>query len=453
MKTILIVISRGFLARNIITTGVLQELLKRPQTRIVFCVPKGTAAFLRKEVPGEMLVFEEYAEHPTTKLRKVLIFFLRYSTINRTTINLAWYGSGKARQYKWIYGLSFPFLFLIGIFPWSRSIFQYLEAVLFPDTHYDFFFKKYTPDLVLLTNIVGQLDIAFIKAARRHAVRALAMTKGWDNLDKYHMQIKADKLIVQAQPLREYASRYQGYSPADVFVGGFPAFDIYHSPETLLSRDEVCVRFGLDPTRKILFYGSEGVWSSNDDAIVEDIIRWMHEDAFDMPCSLILRPHFSEVSHHRFARFRGMSHVFVYDQLRLVPGFVDLWYPDADEVRLFASSIMHSDVMLCVRSTLTLDAIQCDRPVINFTTRAYLEKNGRDSTSNLYEHTFYRDLLRLGAVNLVPGDKDMIPAINACLKDPGAKSMERDIVRKVYCNEASEPSSHEKIAQYVLSFL
>ena len=452
MNTIFFVVTRGLIMRNIVQTGVLDALKLKGDVKLVLFVPKDTVSFLKDEINDPDITFEVYEPDPPKPGKKYFLFFLRFSLITRTGMNLAWHGSGKAKQYKWVYGLAFPLLLILSVIPGIRQFFQSLERVIYPDTQNDHFFDTYKPDLVVVTSIIGQADIAFIKSARRKKVKSVALTKGWDNLDKYHLQEQADKLVVQAKPLVGYAKRYQGYRKGDVFVGGFPSFDIYRKPQDLMSREEVCKRFGLDPSRKVLFYGSEGVWSRNDTEIVERLSGWVRDDAYEVPCSLIVRPHFSDIELHHFAEQAGKEHVFLYDDMRIVEGFADGWYPSQEEIHLFASAIMHHDVMMCVRSTLTLDAITVGKPVINITTRAFIEPSGKDSTGNLYEHIFYDDLLSHDAVILSKGDDELLAAVNRCLKNPEEKAIEREVVQDVYCGVNDAPS-HERIASYIHSSL
>ncbi len=449
--TIFIVMSRGFLVRTIVRTGILAELKSRITARYVFVVPPGTPAFLREEINDPDIIFEEHGDEFTSKIRKLFIFFMRFSRITRTGMSLAWEGSGKRGHYRLRYALLFPFFILISCIPGKERIFRFIEERLYVDHTYDALFMKYKPSLVLATNIVGSLDTSFVKAARRFGVRSVAMTKGWDNLDKYRLQVKADKLIVQSYPLVAYAQHYQGYKPEDVFVGGFPTFDVYGEP-VAYSRDEVCKKFNLNPGRKILFFGSEGVWSSNDVEIVEKLAGWVRDNAFAEPCCLVIRPHFTDLASGRFDAFRNREHIHVYDQMRTCKDFPDRWYPTEDEHHLFAA-VMHAlDVMICVRSTLTLDAAMCDKPAVNLTKRAFIADNGRDETMNLYKHTFYRDFLARNSVAMAGSDDEIKAIVNAYLLQPALHRNERAQVRKLYCAEDPK-SSHVRIAEFVVSQL
>ena len=178
MKTIFVTVSQGYLARTLFTTGIVAELLKDPHVRVVAFVPHGAKDFMVREHVHERLIFESCRDVAYTRLRKAFVFFSRYVLINATSINLAYYGSGNARHFGRLYAALFPLLFLLDCVPYIREIIQFINVRFFPDTTFDHYFETYKPDVVLASNILAKIDVAFVKAARRHAAISIAMTKG-----------------------------------------------------------------------------------------------------------------------------------------------------------------------------------------------------------------------------------------------------------------------------------
>jgi len=240
------------------------KLRTREGVRYVLFVPEGTEEFLRRDLNGPELVFEAYSEISFSQFRKhVFLFFLRFSLITRTGINLAWHGSAKRQWHGWSFFFAFPLFLVLHFTPYARDVFQYLEEKLYPDPLHDHFFEQYKPNLVVVTNILAQPDIAFIKSARRFGVESVGMTKGWDNLDKHNLQVKPDKLIVQNKKLLGYAMKYQRFAPEDVFIGGFPAFDIFFVRTQSLQIVEHRSNRGIDVRAITLTLPCRADWQSS----------------------------------------------------------------------------------------------------------------------------------------------------------------------------------------------
>ena len=289
-----------------------------------------------------------------------------------------------------------------------------------------------------------------MKEARKRGIRTVSMPKGWDNITKALYRFVPDVLVVQNEYMRRGAVRSQGIPREKIAVVGFPQFDWYRRPEILLSREDYCASVGFDPKKKIIFFGSEGRWAPHDDRIVSLLATWVRDGAFVAPCSLFVRPHFSDIKERRFDKMRGVSKDVVIDESFTVSDFFsDNWDPGVEETKKFINLIYHMDVLVTVASTLTLDAACFDKPIINVVFNVlHHPKTGRDNSHLLYTQDHYDWVFETDAVDLVKSKEELRENINRYLVNPSRKSTERSVLRDTLCYKIDGRAS-ERLADVI----
>ncbi|MEK7179074.1 MAG: hypothetical protein AAB727_02345, partial [Patescibacteria group bacterium] len=306
-KTIFIVITRGFIVRSILRSGVL-EGLKDANYRIVIFFPtnrKEIPDYLRREFEDEQVILEGV---PDVVARGYSFFpdkasFLVYTSSSwvYSQINLK-----RLQRSRFLKYFDIVFYGTLSKLHFLKTLVRFLERKIFDHDAYAHYFEKYEPSLVFSTSVMAKLDISMMKEARKRGIPTLSMPKSWDNVTMQLYRFVPDRLIVQNNIMKKSVARVQRINPDDIFVCGFPQFDWYRRPEILVSREEFCRWYGIDPRKKIIFYGSEGAWSGDDENAVSLLASWVNsQDALIEDCVLIIRPHFSEVARGRFDRFKN----------------------------------------------------------------------------------------------------------------------------------------------------
>ena len=455
VKTIFIVIYRGLIGRNIFRSDIFKILKNRSDLKIILFLPPGVPEYFKQEFGGENIIFEEINPPKLSRFRKmVFMYLLKHHLFTVTTRSAAWFGSGKPRRglkEKLNYIIFWPALFILSKLPFSSKMFQYLEAKLYPDTLYDEYFDKYKPDALFVTNLLSTTDSPFIKAAKRKAVPSICLLKSWDNLDKYGMQAKVNKLLVQNSNLKKMALRWHGYKDNEVEIVGFSQFDIYTKKDLIMPRDEFFKKTGLDPNRKIIFFGSEGKWSPNDESQIDVIYKAIQESKFSSPCSLIIRPYFGDIYKDRYKPYKDRPNIYVDDSHRIHKFWPDMWDPTGEELVLFMNILRYSDVTINIKSTLALDAACLDKPIIAVRYGAFIN-NGRDATPDLYDHLHYVDVMKTGGLNVVDNDGELLAAIDGYLKNPILHHEGRERLRNELCGPW-DGLSGKRVARHVINFL
>ncbi|HEY4524550.1 MAG TPA: CDP-glycerol glycerophosphotransferase family protein, partial [Candidatus Paceibacterota bacterium] len=300
------------------------------------------------------------------------------------------------------------------------------------------------------TSIITSFDQEFLKEARYRRIKTAAMPRGWDNVNAKLYRHTPDLLIVQNPEMRRQAIQVQNLPAERVRVTGFPQFDWYRRPEILLTREEFCRRTGLDPKRKIIFWGSSGKWTPDDGSVAQTIIAAVRENKLVTPANLIIRPHFSDLAARRFDHLADGRTVFVDKNYTPSDFFRDGWDPSVAETVMFVNTMHHADVVISLCSTLVLDALCFDKPIINTAYRSFYDGQGRDVSSLLYAFDVYAPILTEEAVDLVKSETELVSAINRYLVNPAYRRANRARARDRMCYQV-DGQAGQRIAEVISS--
>lgn len=455
-KTIFITITRSFLTRNILRSGTLEHLKRCGYRIIVFFQAKEVPTYLKKEFEDDLVSLHAFTPVPHWFHRRINIL-KRYLIETHISKLVARFESHKQRTLSsgLITSLA-PSLFArsarlaviktLGRLPVARRLFRFLEKYVFLQRSAiaNFYFDRYAPDVILSTSLISDFDILFLKEASRRGVPTISMPKGWDNVTKEYYPFLPDWFAVPNEVSASCATTLQDMNPARVRAVGLPQFDWYARPEIRLSREEHLRAKGLDPARKLIFFGSEGAWSQNDWRIAELLYEWIKSDALGAPSQLFVRPHYSDVQSPKFDSLRGKPHVFV-DDYPKIDFLADRWDPTVPLTIDFTNSILHADVVVNIASSLTLDAASADRPVVLIGFGCEFEGETDVTIPKLYGSDHMRWVADAGGAPRADNPEDLKRLVRGALEEPHTYAAGRARLRERLCYRVDGKSS-ERLA-------
>lgn len=460
-KTIFIVITRSFLIRNVLRSGVVKYLKQRGCRVVIFLQTlkgKDIPEYLREEFEDENVILEKIGQPLLNDFfDRFYKIFVRWTSLlvysdSTWAYSKAGNVNSRSRMWLWKYVERFIFSILTKIHFLKRFV-RWLEKVVFTSKIYSGYFEKYQPNIVFSTSIISGIDIAFMKEARERGVKTIGMTKGWDHASRVLYRFIPDRVIIQNYTMKDYLVKYQRIDSSIIRVCGFPQFDWYTREDLLVSREEFFSGLKLDPKKKLIFFGSEGAWSIGDDVIVEILAKFINSNQLSSPSSLLVRPHFSDILTERFNRFKKNGVIEIDHNISYQESLPGNWDPDLKEIGYFVNLMCHTDVLINVASTLTLDACCFDKPIIaiGFSVLHNL-RSGKDVTNTYYEMDHYQDVLKTGAVDLVKSEQELLDSLNKYLAHPGHKREERKILLNKLCYKV-DGNSAKRISDEILSML
>lgn len=434
MKTVFIMLSRGFVARNILRTATFPRIVAEPDVRVVLFVPPNIPDYFAAEFgkyPNVVLEESDDLEFGAFR-RKVFEPLLQKMVYSDTSRFFMRYGGRGSKRNKhpfnaWLGHLGAS---VITKLPFFIPLFRWIEFHVWPDRDFDHFFEKYHPDLIVATAIKTKRDLAMMKAARRHGVRSVGMSRSWDNLDRILIAFPPDVLMIQNEVMKDLGVRLHKLRPGQLEVTGFPQFDLYQQSDTFMSRDAFLRSLGLDPAKKTVMFGSEGVWAPHGPGVAALVSRLAAEGKFGESVNVIVRPHFSDLTFERegtpYDDLVGKPGVYVDQHFRAQKFFTDKWDPSFAEMKHLANELKHTDVLVTYATTLAIEASIVDTPIVNINYRLPEEpKNDGPFFGMFYGSSHFSNVVRAGATRLVTSENDLIDAVKEALAHPELRRAER----------------------------
>ena len=458
MRKILLTISRGWIARNLLHNE-FYKILRENCELIIITTAADSDRFIGEfSHPNVRFIAMDEKGHNSLD---ALIFFFHKNLIYNSTVDQKnrWgiIGDPKSRKPIFFFYLIKKIIFIpLSKMKFLRELFRLVDYFFLQKNEVNKYLKvldREKPDLVLSTNVYSDSEAALIKAARKRKIFTLGIPKSWDNSNKNGLRAKTDVMFVWSEFMADEVIKYQNYKDKKVKILGIPQFDDYTDKNLIMNRKEFCEIYELDPGRRIIFFGSEGKLLPTDAEIADIIYEDILTNKFNEPSQLLVRPHFGYKDDDlKFKSLFGRDRVVV-DRLNNPSDcFRDSWDYSSEFTKRFVNCLYHSDVIVSTYSTLTLDGAAFDKPLINiaFDGRKFVPYDR--SVARWEMATYFKKVLNTGAVWNVNNVSELRNAINSYLDNPSKLSKERELLRARFCFKI-DGQSGKRFANEVLNLL
>ena len=436
--TIFITVGEWFVLRNVLKTHFFPALREHsPNALIVFIVEYGTLAQYEPEFsvfPGT--VVEEAGDPKKVSVfEKVVSFFARNGLatgVNEVLQHRAW-DAGETYippfTKRW-------FGKLLGRSRLFQQLVRKLELKIQPSATLAGLFDRYKPSLVFGTTLINsQVDVPVLREALHRGIRAVAMTRSWDNLSgSGFLRVIPDRFFVQNKHLYEIAHTEHFVPKERMEIFGIPHYDYNFDQSLVLSREEFCRQVGLDPAKKIILYAAVGTFVFRKEAEMARILDEVAQKIGNAQVIFRLHPAFP-MDTGTLATTRVIPDTGA--RLHEIPHLINTLY--------------HMDVMVTIGSTMIIDAAAFDKPVVSAIFDGY---SGQDdywySTRCFYDYSPTKVLLYSGAVRIVKNKEQLVTEIKAYLADP---TRDKDARQKIIARFAApyDGRAGERLADLVVN--
>lgn len=247
---------------------------------------------------------------------------------------------------------------------------RYLTWMFRLDDDFLHLFRRLQPDLVFnCSHIHGRAAELPAKIAHRMGYPTAGFIFSWDNLtSRSRIFVPYDDYLVWHDGMREQLlGQYSKVDPSHVHVTGTPQFDYHFKPEYRLSREELCRRIGIDPSRPFVLY-TTGMAKHfpEEHRTVELVIGLLdelaREGAIPEKPQLVVRTYVKGTSKAMYALAeRDIPDVVLPPVL-----WDEKWsMPQPDDLALYTSLLRECVLGINPASTVTLELMMHDKPVIN----------------------------------------------------------------------------------------
>jgi len=450
MKTILITVSHGAVAKNILRTKVIKTMLARPEVRVI-CLMKfpDRVSSYKSEISHERLIYDSFYGVPKGALERVFSF-LKFSMMRTATTDLRqrilYYERGNYIRYA-----SRKLLNIIIARPSVRRILRFFDYRFISDSGFGAILEKYRPDVVCLSHLFDDSEISLLREAKKRKIATIGFINSWDKLTaRCSLRLLPDKLIVFNKIVKQEAVEHADMPEERIAVCGIPQYDQYIT-EKPASKEEFCAKTGLNPAHSIILFATMGGAFSDSDWEMIDLLRFIIEKERPIPDSQL----FVRFQPNDFINERELAKRpwLKYD----LPGIrfgkersVD-WDMGFEELKHLTDTLANIAVLISYASSISIDAAIFDKPVININ---FEIKNSTalKAPTFYYKTDHYQKALRHGGIRLIRSKEELVDVIKVYLRDP---SLDREGRKRLVDEQCwrLDGRSGERVANAVLEAL
>lgn len=448
MKTIFISCFHPYTSRNILATDAFGFLTRAQDLRTILFVHDRKKKYIEKHFFSSGVVVEGISfDAPSKRLPTLFMKRMAKFSLDSHSVRIQRYMKWKFEK-KYIY---LVFSLVSKAVSASQRLRAFMRAVDYrvaKKDRYEHYFQNYRPDAVLITDILNERDVELAQNARFFNVPVIGMVRSWDNLTLHGlMRFLPELLLVASEEVKIQAETLNDCSRNQIQIVGIPHYDKYvHGAK--ISRNEFFDAMKLNISRGLIIYAPIGDFYIANNITDRHIISLLA----DLDTNLIVR--FSPTVPVRDMEHAAtpFSHV-VFDR----PGvnfnkkdIGDQELSTEDDDRLL-HELFFSDVVVCGPSTVALDAVCLDKPVIivNFhpDTRGYY-----DGIARRYDYDHFKFAIRCGAFRVANSKKELYALIKQYMNNPSLDAHGREILRHAYCGPG-DGKSGARTAHAIIDFL
>ncbi|PIT90966.1 hypothetical protein COU17_03370 [Candidatus Kaiserbacteria bacterium CG10_big_fil_rev_8_21_14_0_10_49_17] len=456
MKTILFVLPSKMNIRDLVLIpgGVFDMLSKKKDIRLVVVIPRGQykkfqSELMEREERGEAIFEVVDTTSPKRWYQKAFMFFVKYLVWTDTMQLLAREGvradvpPAGGRQYLfWVKRLVYQ---IFGRIPFIKTVVvPRLFLVLFLESPYKNLFEKYHPDLLFISDVKPFWGLYLLAEAKRRGIRSVQMPGNWDHF-KYYFPLQSDVLLTNNEPLAEEAYGYENYKRESVSVVGFPRFDFFLRSRETETREAFLKRYGFPENANVILFVSEGPYVLDDGDIVDMLLEKIEDGTFPDNTYILLRPYPPYPGQHgegeKYGVFEGNPRV-AFDT-------TNSWKA-VDNLSNFVSLIAHADVVVETYSTVAIESLVFEKPVVNIGFDGRHTRKKEQSVTRFVHLSHFQHITKTGGVPTVTSEQELIDTVSAYLTDPSHNKEARARARERMCGPL-DGASARRLAERIVT--
>lgn len=317
--------------------------------------------------------------------------------------------------------------------------------------------KQDKPNQVFFTHQRPPYLAPFLYAAQQLKIPVCTFIFSWDNLaSKGRMMGTFDAYFVWSDLMKnELLSFYPNTKDENVNVVGTPQFEPYVMPKYETTIDKFYSKFHLDENTKTICYSCADISiGKNDPIVISAIANANRNNQIKEKVQLLVRTSPAEDD----ARFKEIRDAFP-EILWNVPKWIltrenhaETWsqrVPSEEDIVDLRAILQYVDLNVNMCSTMSLDFMLFDKPVIN--TVFGNSQNGLYDDQRFLDYGHFKKVVESGSVTIARNESELIEQINHVLSHPKEKTVQRKAMIHLQISKPLEGTS-KRIA-YALSHL
>lgn len=435
LKYLGLVITDGVGFRNFVLSDFVYEAQKQFNEVIIYsCIPK--ECFVEFNFSCKIVELPEFREKFLTwffrKLKEVA--HLQKFAENNFGINDN-LKSNKSQLYN-LRGLANKFIFrLTKYFHSEKNILYYNKLQQYTYQNYSVSRKFYdllirdAVDILFFTHQRPPFIAPLIYQAEKLGIKTAAFIFSWDNLaSKGRMSGNFHYYLVWSDLMKqELLHFYESIKSKNIAIVGTPQFEPYVLDRYAITKEEFHKKFNINSKLKTICFSCGDISTSkNDELYIETIANFILQNQLREKVNFIVRTSPAEKGADRFEHLINKFDFIVwnYPKWKLARNtHQELWtqrIPMVQDLVDLRAILEHSTIFVNMLSTMSLDAMNFAKPVINPAFGNNINELYDDQRFLNYKHI--QHVLESKAVAIVKNEVELLNAINVSLEKPNIRA-------------------------------
>ncbi len=462
MSKIGVVIVDGVGFRNFALSNFFDELLEENKKIVIFSGLKKEVYKDKKFDSIEIIELDVYKE---SKVSWVFRKTKEVAHLQKNKSSIAIKNNLNNRRPK-SYGLKANLTRLIILFTlifhsekWIEFYF-YLQRLSFRNNDcYKKYFKvleKSNCDLLFFTHQRPSYLALLFDAAKKQQIRTVSFIFSWDNItSKGRMAADFDGFLVWSQLMKdELKSFYPTLNSNKIYVVGTPQFEPYVLDKYFMDKATFLKVFNINPNKKILYYSCGDVSTSKLDPLYIETIALAIKNKKIEDVNFIVRTSPAE-DNTRFQKIikEYPNIIWNFPDWKLTrENHTETWsqrVPTRKDIIDLRAILSFSDININMCSTMSLDIMLFDKPVINAVFGN--KENGLYNDQKYLNYSHYAKVVKSKAVTIAKNKEELLVQINEALTKPNLRKESRKNLINLEIGKPLEGTS-KRIVEVLKSF-
>ncbi len=326
---------------------------------------------------------------------------------------------------------------------WVRNRLDAMERRVFLDNdEVGSVVDRISPKLLVSTYPVSILEACFLYAAGNSGITTVSQLLSWDNItSKGRFSVVSDYYVSWGPIMSEELLEYYDVPESRIFECGVAHFDEHVNGVVQGACARALQEIGLDPERPFLLFGMSSPTVSPREI---DVVEWLSDAVrrgdFGSEIQLVVRPHPQNIQGYTadsswLPRLESLTGGPVVVDYPVMEKSKLAWNMKADDLPRLVNLLSGCAICLNSGSTLAIDGIIHDRPVILSLFDGDADIPWHRSIKRYNDVIHMRKLIELGGLRVATSFDELGEHIRSYLADPSLDSNGRARTRLRECGK------------------
>lgn len=434
------IVSHGFASRMVAQTNLLGRLVQSGLS-IALIAPDKEDQNLKKycEANGiNLFEFSPKSAFWTSKYENSRKYFLENIDANTALLEKhIWATKYNKSKNPW-HQISPRILYVVhrlkNYFPLIKKWYKKREEKYLISLDAQQLIENINPKILVSTYPVNFSESMLLKAGNQSiSVKTVIHLLSWDNIScKGHFPQLANEYIAWGPIMKQEFIEYYGINENNIHVCGVPHFDLHIQTKKKPDNKHYVQDLGLDPNKPYLFFGmSSPRFAPKEIDIIEWLVDKINNGCFGGNMQLIIRPHPQNVQ-GTMADLSWITRLEKISTKKVAVYFPNLvisklpWSMQQDDMIKLSHILEGAALSLNSGSTLSIEALICNKPVILTSFDGNDSLNYWQSAKRLTDYPHIKKLIKIGGISVVKNYNELEKCIKNYINDPEFEAKARE---------------------------